>query len=265
MVCATSRSGSNLLTDGLHATRRAGRPKQFFLPKFEKEYAASRGLDATGDFAGYVRGIIEQSATSNEVFGFKVMGWYLHEFLSRLRAAFGSKPDDRNLLEAIFPRLKFIQVVRDDKVRQAVSKAKALQSGLWKIQKGNAATGEPEFDSDLIARCLAECLEDEALWTKFFEDHGIRPHVVHYEQLCSDYVATIRAALDFLGVDEGKGIPAKPVTIRQADAISEQWVGRFLEWSDARERPRDSFAPSSPSTPRPPREGVHGEPDPGHS
>jgi len=84
-VCAIARSGSNLLTDGLHATRRAGRPKQFFLPKFEADYGGRHGLDSTADFAAYLRGIIATSATSNEVFGFKVMAWYLEEFLKRVR------------------------------------------------------------------------------------------------------------------------------------------------------------------------------------
>ena len=229
MVCATSRSGSNLLTDGLHATRKAGRPKQFFLRKFEAEYGALRGLDAASDFAGYVRGIIEKTATSNEVFGFKVMGWYLGDFLDRLRTAFGSEPNDRRLLESVFPRLKFIQVVRGDKVRQAVSKARALQSGLWKVQEGNAATAEPAFDPDLIARCQKESIEDEALWNRFFDNNNIAPHVVTYEHLCSDYAATVRSAVAFLGVRDSRGVPERPSTVRQADALSEEWTRLFLE------------------------------------
>ena len=40
VVWAILRSGSNLLTNGLHATRRAGRPMQFFPPQSELEFAA---------------------------------------------------------------------------------------------------------------------------------------------------------------------------------------------------------------------------------
>src|SRR5436190_18995942 len=83
-VCAIARSGSNLLTDGLHATRRAGRPKQFFCDLFQGEYAAKHQLNLR-DYASYVRGIIPATATSNEVFGFKVMSWYLQQFITRLR------------------------------------------------------------------------------------------------------------------------------------------------------------------------------------
>src|SRR6266478_1784102 len=120
VVCAIPRSGSNLLTDGLHATRRAGRPKQFFLPKYEPDYAAAHGLDVS-DFAGYVRGIVAKTATSNEVFGFKLMGWYLHEFLRRFREArsFGDEHSpDLQMLRSAFPHLQFVQMPRRHRTRR---------------------------------------------------------------------------------------------------------------------------------------------------
>jgi LPS sulfotransferase NodH len=228
-VCATARSGSNFLTDGLHATRKAGRPKQFFLPKFEGDYGAAHGLDSQKDFAGYVRGIIPATTTSNEVFGFKVMGWYLHEFLERLRAAFPGNHDDKSLLSSIFPRLKYLRMVRRNKLRQAISKARAIQSGLWKIQEGNAAHAEPIFDFDLIARCLKETTEDEVVWQRFYDKNGLVPHTVIYEDLCENYDVTIRSTLGFLGVKIPKASQLQPVTVRQADCLSEEWEKQFLK------------------------------------
>ena len=73
VVCTIPRSGSNLLTDGLRATRRAGVPKQFFLPKFEARYGAELGVDPVADYPKYVRGMVSTRATHNEVFGFKLM------------------------------------------------------------------------------------------------------------------------------------------------------------------------------------------------
>src|SRR5438128_8024538 len=87
VVCTIPRSGSNLLTDGLRDTRRAGMPKQFFLPKAESRYAAELGLDGAADYASYVRNIVNSKTTCNEVFGFKLMSWYLDDFLTRLRQA----------------------------------------------------------------------------------------------------------------------------------------------------------------------------------
>lgn len=238
MVCATARSGSNFFTDGLHATRKAGRPKQFFLPKFEGEYGAAHGLDPAADFAGYVRGIVPATATSNEMFGFKVMGWYLQDFLERLRGAFpGLVPDgkrsDRKLLESLFPRLQFVRIIRRNKLRQAISKAKALQSGLWKVQEGNAATAEPVFDFELIQRCLEETVADEMVWSNFFETQEIEPLTVVYEDLCAEYDLTIRSTMRFFGVSIPRSPRIEPATVLQSDRLSLEWEQLYLKAAPA--------------------------------
>lgn len=231
VVCAIARSGSNLLTDGLHATRRAGRPKQFFLRKYEAEYATKSRLDAN-DFAGYVRGIIPATATSNEVFGFKLMGWYLEEFLKRLRAtrAFGGghPAQDLEMLRNAFPELHFIQIVRQNKLRQAVSKARAAQTGLWKVQEGNTALGAPEFDPELIASCIEDTLREELIWTRFFKRIGVEPFRVAYENLTEDYAGTIAGVLRHLKISPPRRASLRPTTIRQTDALSREWEERFL-------------------------------------
>src|SRR2546430_901967 len=73
VVCTIPRSGSNLLTDGLRDTRRAGMPKQFFLPKAKSRYAGELGIDPAVDYATYVRAIVNTKITRNEVVGFKLM------------------------------------------------------------------------------------------------------------------------------------------------------------------------------------------------
>lgn len=237
VVCAIARSGSNFLTDGLRATRRAGRPKQFFLPKYESIYAAKSGL-SRDDFASYVRGIIPATATSNEVFGFKLMGWYLQEFLNRLRVtgSFGGKDStELELLRTAFPRLEFIQIVRRNKVQQAISKARAAQTGLWKIQEGNFATGEAEFDPRLIASCLEDTRREEAIWAEFFDRIGVRPFSIVYEELCEDYAGTIEKVLEYLNIRTARSVRHRPVTVRQTDALSREWEERFLAQSSPNE------------------------------
>lgn len=229
MVCATARSGSNLLTDGLHGTRLAGRPKQFFLPKFEADYAARLGLDGAG-FGDYVRGVIGRSATSNEVFGFKVMAWYLEEFVGRLREAFPRCGEaSAGLLGRVFPKLRYVRIVRRNKLRQAISKARAIQTGLWKVQDGNESRAEPEFDAALIQRCLAEVSADDLIWDGFFRQAGVEPHLVEYEELCADYEATVRSTLEFIGIRIPGSTRIEVATVRQSDATSQMWEKQYLE------------------------------------
>lgn len=231
MVCAIARTGSNLLCDGLHATRRAGRGQQYFLPKFEGELGGKYGLDAQRDFAGYVRGVMEASSFRNRVFSFKIMAWYLQEFVNRLRAtgAFGAGSDSK-VLEAAFPRLQFVQILRRNKLQQAISKARAMQTGLWKIQEGNEAHREPEFDAGLIGKCLEDVAKYEAIWAEFFARENITPFPVWYEELCANYEAVIRSVLDFLKIKLPRDVSIEPArTIRQSDGISAEWERRWRE------------------------------------
>ena len=232
VVCAIPRSGSNLLTDGLHATRRAGRPKQFFLRKSEPEYAAAHKLDLSPGFAAYVRDIVRLTTTSNEVFGFKLMSWYLDEFLGRLRdtGEFGGpEASDLELLRNAFPRLLFVHVARRHKLRQALSKARATQTDLWKVQEGKNVRQQPRFDANLIEQCLRDGEKQEQAWENFFQRTGVEPFRVEYESLCENYEGTIRAVLDFLQISLRRGRRiGPPVTVRQSDDLSREWEERFL-------------------------------------
>ena len=232
VVCTIPRSGSNLLTDGLRDTRRAGMPKQFFLPKAESRYAAELGVDATADYAAYVRGIVKTKTTRNEVFSFKLMSWYLGDFLTRLRDTRGfgdAATDDLTLLQNAFPRLRFVHIHRRHTLRQALSTARALQTGVWKVQNGTTAIQEPQFDAELIEQSLREAERQENIWVDFFRRFDIEPFRVQYEQLCWDYEATIRGVLDFLKISlPRRARVGPPVTIRQADEISRLWEERFL-------------------------------------
>ena len=219
-----------MLTDGLRDTRRAGMPKQFFLPKAESRYGTELGIDPVTDYAAYVRAIVETKITRNEVFGFKLMSWYLDDFLARLRTAHGfGNSNDLELLDSAFPRLRFIRIVRRHKLRQALSTARALQTGLWKVKEGKTPMREPEFDPDLIEQSLHEAERQDRLWDNFFRRIGIKPFEVEYEKLCQDYETTIRAVLDFLSIKLPPGeCVGPPVTTRQADEISRLWEERFI-------------------------------------
>jgi len=221
-----------LLTDGLRATRRAGMPKQFFLPKFETRYGVELGIDPLADYPGYVRSIVDTKTTANEVFGFKLMSWYLDDFLARLREtkAFGDATiDDLSLLRNAFPQVRFVHIHRRHKLRQALSTARALQTGLWKVKNGEMEEHEPQFDAELIEQSLREGERQEEIWHRFFQRIGVQPFDVEYEKLCQDYTGTIRGVLDFLRISLPRDARiGPPVTIRQADEISRIWEERFL-------------------------------------
>ena len=232
-ICAVARSGAHLLTGGLKATQRAGRPLQYFNHQLAPRYAARYGLDAARHFAQYVRGIVTAAATPNSVFGFRIESWDLDQFVARLRHSEEFGPADAaeaELLAKAFPRLRYIQLTREDKLRQAISKARAMQTEVWVADKEKRPLREPEFDAELIAHCLLSNRRAEEMWSAFFERNGIDPLAITYEELCRDYAATVQRVLDYLRIRPPREFDlGPPRTIRQADVTTEEWVTRYLE------------------------------------
>jgi len=66
-----------------------------------------------------------------QVFGFKVSWEQAHILCCRLRAEGVGDSSDAFDLRFIFPDLRFVHVLRKDKVAQAVSAWRAYASGIW--------------------------------------------------------------------------------------------------------------------------------------
>ncbi|MEP6709396.1 MAG: Stf0 family sulfotransferase [Verrucomicrobiota bacterium] len=230
-ICAVARSGSNLLSDGLRATGKAGRPKQFFCEKLESGYGEKHGFDPVRDYAGYVRGIVESTASRNGVFGFRLMGWDLQPFVRRLSQTgeFGEpEASDLEVLQTAFSRLQFVHICRRDRLRQAISKTRALQTDLWKIGNGKSAIAEAKFDPELISHSIKDVIREEEIWSDFFTGNGIEPFRVAYEDLAKDYHGVVEAVLNFLHIRLPRGTAVgDPTTIRQSDATSDEWQTRY--------------------------------------
>lgn len=233
-LCAVARSGAHLLSAGLRATHMAGRPLQYFHERLSMRYAARYGLDPVRHFSQYVRGIVTATATPNSVFGFRVETWDLPQLLDRLKESgeFGSvNAPERDVLQCAFPRLRCIQLTREDKLRQAISKARAMQTDHWVVGKEHGVACDPVFDPDLIAHCLLSAQHSEEKWKDFFRYNEIEPLAITYEDLCADYPATVARVLDFLRIRPPRSfILGPPQTVRQADALTEEWIDRYRRW-----------------------------------
>ena len=265
LICATPRSGSTLLCEALTNTGVAGCPEEYFealkatgQPMRPKDYFTTlnnprfaemledfsqnhhdstvSALPAQASYADYLAHVLEEGMTPNGVFGAKVMWGYLGDFISNLREIPAYKelpvPD---LLSTIFPNLHYIRVVRKDKVNQAVSLWKAIQTWRWREDEATAlsnGTGhqkrELQFHFELIAHLVRRIEEHELAWERFFDDAGIEPYCVVYEDLAANYEATALSILQYLGVavPENHLLAARQMK-RQADTLSEEWVRRY--------------------------------------
>ena len=176
LVCATPRSGSTLVCHALEETSVAGRPEEYFealrhsgRPRRPEEYFLGVEDQSIRDHLGersvgsdpqprsplwsraaydrYLEWAFETGTTENGVFGAKLMWGYFGEFVSLLR----NVPPYRDvplaeLLPTVFPDLTFVRVVRANKVRQAVSLWKAVQTATWREDDLSAKASSIEED-----------------------------------------------------------------------------------------------------------------------
>lgn len=262
LVCATPRSGSTLLCHALADTNVAGRPEEYFealrmsgLPRRPHEYfdpdrhaniverLAYREMpDGTAQpsplwhpetYDRYLAWAIEQGTTPNGVFGAKLMWGYLGDFAELLRGIDGmaGRPLPE-LLARAFPGLRYIQITRQDKVRQAVSLWKAVQTQAWKRESGGEPDGAatPVFSFRAINYLVRLLTAHDASWDAYFMGLGHEPLKVTYEELAASTEAVVRRILEHLGIPAPADLViGAPRLWVQADEVSEEWTQRVHE------------------------------------
>jgi LPS sulfotransferase NodH len=259
LVCATQRSGSTLLVEALKSTGVAGHPEEFFearvrtgRPRTAAGYFREPGapdigdilgdpeklgpapdyssLDGIDSYAEHLERSFHLGTTPNGVFGAKLMWGHLEDFVHfahRLPAFRGLDLPD--LLPAVFPRPRYVWVTRRDKVRQAVSLWKAIQTEAWRGDADPAAH-EPRYHEAAVDHLVRMLADHDTSWEAFFAANGIEPLVIGYEDDLSDGPeAAVRRVLRHLDLSVPPGWRAPKHMRRQADERSEEWVAAYRE------------------------------------
>jgi trehalose 2-sulfotransferase len=264
LVCATQRSGSTLLCEFLRATDVAGVPDEYFerlrgtgMPRQPRQYFEDPAVadiaarlaptapgrpEPAGEFEAWFRYVLQRGTTPNGVFGAKMMWNYLDDFRLRMAELPGLDGLTFNeQLKEVFPQLKIVFVRRRDKVAQAVSLWRAIQTQRWRTESESDdedgvtdQAPDGEYDYRAIEYLLTELHRWDANWEDWFHATGREPIRVFYDEFTAGRAVTIGRILDGLGVDppEPEGKPMK----RQADDLSKDWVARFRADSEQRQR-----------------------------
>jgi trehalose 2-sulfotransferase len=214
LVCSIPRSGSNLLCELLFRSGVAGVPTELFHPHYMRVLKRRWGIETTEE---YMRELLARKTGPNGVFGAKAHWGQYHPL-------FGNT-DPREVL----PNLRVISMTRRDHVRQAVSWVRALQTLSWQSSHNERPERPLEFDPEHITRKLGRIGREEEVWRALFDRYGIEAHEIVYEDLVSDQNGTLREVLEFIGVEPPASLQVEqPRLERQADALSEQWVERYI-------------------------------------
>src|SRR5580698_6624162 len=253
LVCATQRSGSTLLCELLKGTEVAGVPEESFevlrstgLPRQPREYFLDPTLsgiaqklaplnagepERSGQFEGWFKYAIQRGTSRNGVFATKMMWNYFDDFRERVRELPGLQDVTfNNALELLFPQLRIVFVRRRDKLAQAVSLWKALQTQQWRNEADPFESDlQVEYDYVALKHLVNELHRWDARWEDWFHATGREPIRVIYEEFVTSRAATVGRVVDALGIDPREPESELGPMRRQADNLSHDWVSRFRQ------------------------------------
>ncbi len=239
VIASLPRTGSTLLGHLLRLTGEVGDPREYLNPMQVRDFEVRLGETAarrTGQ--RFLRG---------PAIGFATRGRWdrarLERYLARVRVRrtgpsgwFGLKLHWHHLrfwfldrgwpVEEVLGPERWIWIRREDRVAQAVSWARALQTGRWASHQ--RALRPAIYRSRQISRLLHTIEASERAWQEFFERGGIEPLELVYEELVVSPAASVAAVLTRLGVSappplQIDGLPQA----RQGDATNARWIARF--------------------------------------
>jgi trehalose 2-sulfotransferase len=261
LVCSTQRSGSTYLCQLLGSTETLGHPMEFFEARAETGLPPHPGyflaglprtgagirddlrptegppysdLTAVNGWEAHLQRTFALGTTSNGVFGAKLMWNQLpdvHQHAASIERLAGLS--GLELLHSLFDGdlgVGFVWMRRRDKVRQAISLWRALQTRAWRLEKpgGDADPPALRYSFDGIEHLRRRLSADDAAWERFFDRHGIAPTELVYEQdVAPDPDGSVRRVAAAVGAPVPAGwAPAAPM-VRQSDALSNGWYDTY--------------------------------------
>lgn len=239
VVASTPRTGSTLLCRLLWDIGRVGAPKEYLNPMQMRDWEVRLGESGLRRFVcGFLRGpavgllgkrrwrpdelqryverIRARRTSADGLFGLKLHRHHFEQFFV----------SSERSLEAVLSPQHWVFLRREDRIAQAVSWARAIQSGRWAThQKFSLPVA---YRRSQIQRLVSLIAAQEDAWEGFFRAEKIEPLCLRYEDLVEDREGTLRTVLDFLGVSDAANLPVPESDLeRQADAISEAWIERY--------------------------------------
>ena len=223
IVASSYRCGSTFLCSELWKSGVLGAPTEYV--NIDKGNAAIPSATESGRLMvrfvaktpeDYFIKLLEHRTGRNGIFGMKAHG---HHF----EAALAWCPSMLKILEPV----TFIYINRRDKVAQAVSMAKAMQTNAW-ISFDQVTGKNTRYDAGFIEQCKNEVEQQRLNWWRWFDTSDVTPFVVTYEDLVADKASVVRSIIELLDVgnDEPEKIDLPPVE-KQGDEINSEWASRF--------------------------------------
>lgn len=220
MIAAIPRSGSTYLSHMLWQTGCLGAPLEYL--NFDKEGHYGHLNDASDRQVAHWTSVLRTRTSPNGVFGFKC-------FVMDLKLLMDDNP---RLFSMLRPR-RIIYLTRRDRNAHAVSYARALMSGVWCFEQAAQFGGRLDYSQETLERADRWIDAQSLAWEDIFEESGIEPLRLSYEDVVADPQSTTLQVADYLGVglEDGPALQVPPV-LKQSDSDSQAWATQYASSKD---------------------------------
>lgn len=265
VVCSTQRSGSTYLCRLLASTGVAGNPQEYFEARAETgspphpgyflaglprtgvgirddvrptdapEYSDLRAVDGWEE---HLERTFRLGTSENGVFGAKLMWNQLPDLEQHATALpeFAGL-DGSELLERLLGHPSYVWLRRRDKVRQAISLWRALQTRTWRAEHPAADRERPTLSYSFrgIEHLRRRLNADDEAWGRFFLHSLIDPlELVYEDDVGPDPEGAVARVLALIGVGWPGGWKPDAGMAQQSDELNDEWYAAYHRDATAR-------------------------------
>jgi LPS sulfotransferase NodH len=265
VVCSTQRSGSTYLCRLLASTGVAGTPQEYFEARAETgspphpgyflaglprtgagirddvrptnapEYSDLRVVDGWEE---HLARTFRMGTSENGVFGAKLMWNQLPDLQQHATAMpeFAGL-DGSELLDRLLGQPGYVWLRRRDKVRQAISLWRALQTRTWRAEHPGAEGERPILSYSFrgIEHLRRRLSADDEAWGRFFLHSLIDPlELVYEDDVSPDPAGAVARVLALIGVAVPSDWTPAAGMAQQSDEVNDEWYDAYHRDATAR-------------------------------
>lgn len=210
LILSEGRSGSNWLGSLTTGTGQLGNSNELFARWSVAKEMPNAPMDS------YIEAVLDRASTPNGYFCVKLFPSHVHYFNIRFGA---------DLIQILADRhdCNFVSLYRNDRLRQAISYARGLQTEQWTSR--NKTKKKEHYDADLIARCFFLINRSYDFWDTYIQIRDLPVTQLHYEDMLETPQPYVDCIAKHAGITLGE-LPESPLKI-QRDEITEDWINRF--------------------------------------
>jgi len=158
--------------------------------------------------------------------------------------------NNKNLMQILeeLGEPNFVQIVRENKLYQALSQIIAKKTGIYhKIKSNDKSYGKTSFtnvkdnynnniliNKNEIMDTIIKITKEEVFWDRFFSENNITPLRIHYENAISDihYINLLLPKKNILSTEILQKIKDKRGILRLANQTTNSFYEKFSQDSD---------------------------------